>query len=223
MVDIFLLMLFIVLALLVLTIVFTIVIIKRHNVTLHFKEPVNNNFLYHKKKAKLHKDNEGQEFYKTLGKVNGKKYFPIPEDNKSVHLDAKGKKHVHGYISAHGEVVYALDYNTNLFVDETHIKKIQPFTSNQRALYINQERKAIEDAGFNWKQNLPFIIGGLVLVIVIIVATVAFSDMYTNHQTLTETQLKITEKQGEIANVYERLESDIQEIKNEVIDEGVSG
>ena len=205
-----------VLALVVLVLVIFIIDTKKNNITLHLKEPVNNNFLYHKRKARVKKDNEGQELFKATKAINGKKYFPIPEDNKSTHLDAKGKKHVNGYISAHGEVVYSIDNNTNLFVDEEFIKEIQPFTSNQRALYINQERKAQEDAGKGWKQNIALIASGFVLVVILVISAVIFKQLYDGNKDVQEINLQITEKQLEIIDAYTSIDDGIQEIKAEI-------
>lgn len=202
--------------LIVLVLVLLIIDLKKNNTTLHFKEPVNNNFLYHKRKACMKKDSEGQELFKATKKINGKKYFPIPEDNKSTHLDAKGKKHVYGYISAHGEVVYAIDDNTDLFVDEAFIKAIQPFTSNQRALYINQERKAQEDSGKGWKQNIALIASGFVLVVILVISAVIFKQIYDGNKDLSEVNLQITSKQLEIIDSYSEINDGIQEIKSEL-------
>lgn len=197
--------------------------IRRHNITMHLKEPVNDNFIYHKQKARLMVDSEGQEFYKTLKKINGKKYFPIPQSNKSVHVDSKGKKHVFGYLSPHGEVVYAIDDNENLFTDKKYVEKLQPFTSNQRALFVSQYKKSLEDAGFNWRQNLPIIVGAITLVIIMVISMVVVKDLYQNNQKLTDKQLEITDKQGEILTKYVEIEQGIQEIKQEVTQENDNG
>lgn len=210
-----------IIGLMLLGFVFMILSVRNNKITLHFKEPVNNNFLYHKRKARLAQDDDGQEFYKATKKINGKRYFPVPESSESVHLDEKGKKHVFGYISAHGEVVYSLDSNTKLFTDEETIQKIQPFTTNQRALYINQERKAREDAGFSWTKNLPLIISGFVLVVILVIAMIIFKNLYQDNKELAEINGRITSKQGEILDKYSEIEQGIQEIKDEIRTEKV--
>lgn len=187
-----------------------------NNITLHFKEPVNNNFLYHKRKARLTQDNEGQEFYKSTKKINGKRFFPIPESSESVHIDNKGKKHIFGYISAHGDVVYSLDKNTQIFTDEKLLKEIQPLTTNQRALYINQERKAREDAGFNWKQQMPLIVSGFVLIVILVLSMIIFRNLYQDNAELQKINRDITNKQGQILDKYVEIETGIQEIKQEI-------
>ena len=201
---------------LLITIFVIIAVAKRHNITMHLKEPVNNNFIYYKRKAKLMKDKEGQEFFKTLKEINGKKFFPIPQTNKCVHLDDKGKKHVFAYLSSHGEVVYSIDENSDLFTNKKYLEKLEPFTSNQRALFVNQYRKSLEDAGFNWKENLPLIVGAITLVVIMVMSMVVVKDLYSNNKKTQEQNLLITEKQGQIIDKYAEIEQGIQDIKQEV-------
>ncbi len=212
---IFAVLIMVLLALVILIIVL-LAAAKKHNITLHLKEPVNNNFIYYKRKAKLFKDKEGQEFYKTNKKINGKKFFPIPQTNKCIHLDDKGKKHVFCYVSGHGEIVYSIDENSDLFTSKQFLEKIEPFTSNQRALFVNQYRKSLEDAGFNWKENLPLIVGAITLVIIMVMSMVVVKDLYSNNKKTQEMNFKITEKQGEIIADYADINNGIQEIRQEL-------
>lgn len=194
---------------------FIVFVIRKHKETIHFKETVKGSFRWTTKKAKFMKDRDGMEWWKTLKKINGKKFFPVPP-SRSLILDGKGRKHAEAYLSQNGEIIWLEDPNSNVFEDPETIKKVQPITSNQRAIWLNQERKAVEDQGYRWKQNLPLIIGGAFALIVLVIGGLFISDQYEQSQKSQELNIQYMEVVKENAKIFERIHVDLQDLSQKI-------
>ena len=106
-----------------------------------------------------------------------------------------------------------------LFIkDENHcVAAIQPYTTNQRVLLVDQHDKAKADSGFDINAWIMPIVGVLGIVMLLVVAMMIF-DSYQEHQVkMQDSQLAIAEKLNSAAGGLSGVAGDIQQIKNEVL------
>lgn len=156
-----------------------------------------------------------------------------PEEAIEVHDGFIIKRSVTAYLTATGNFIYGIDESKiekipdnilDLSDPEERAKKItewekknlktayKPVTSNQRAFYINQQRKAdAEDIG--WTKHLGTIALSMAIIIVVVFAYLGFSESMDFLAEQEKAQQKYLELHRDIVGRYEGLYKDVQQFK----------
>jgi len=169
-------------------------------------------------KAKDYKDKDGGVYWKLLGEKKDSCLLEVPP-NESIEIDNKGKFYVIAYRSSTGDIIFSQD-KTNSF---DNIMDFQPLTSTQRVMLFNQYKKGAERRGKAWTDNLPMIVVGVQVLILIILLAVFIEDVAKPFITAKELQLQQQEISLEQTQILQEMKQDIQRIESNSANGEASG
>lgn len=101
-----------------------------------------------------------------------RKTAPVPPPD-ALELTDKGKYYAEAYLTPQGEFYY-LKATGDFNPEEP---KLQPITTNQRSVYVNQWRKAEERRSAKWTNYLMPIGGGLMILMVFVMLLLFWGDI----------------------------------------------
>ena len=119
-------------------------------------------------RAKIKKDKDKIEYLGLYGKFNHLKGFPLPPENVIDYDPHKKKKVIECYYSADKGIVY--------ITDENEVNGFEPFTTKQRAMMVNQLFKKEARKIRKWTDNIPMIVGGITLVLILTVLLIFWGE-----------------------------------------------
>lgn len=155
-------------------------------------------------------DKDGVTWWKLFNEGNPeRKYIPVPPSS-AIELTNRGKKCVDCYRTETGEIVFIKDTT-----DGDKFADLQPFTTKQRLILINNVRKAQERRGHSWKEYIPTIAGLGACVIIVLALMVFWGDIakpVLEAKALDQTNLEI---QRENLNIMKEIKQSIQKIEAE--------
>lgn len=208
---------------------------KKHKFDICAKEVLKNGFIVHITKAKIWKDKDGIEFLRLRKKINGKRVFAQMPDKEFLTQQENGRKYLTLYILPTMETSWQKDDSKNKKAeikagkgqiavqdDKNYefVQSVSPYTTNQRSMLVSQHKKMIQDAGAGgWKQHLALIIGIVGIIIMLVIGLLIYDSWSENQAKWYEAQKEIVGKQYEMAKVYEKMDQNIQEIKNSLTEE----
>ena len=153
-------------------------------------------------RAKITKDKNGIEIFYIKGHGFNTK-LPVPPPD-AIEINNKGRFCIEAYYTEDGAFVYLK--NTDIKdAKEGSIEGFEPLTTNQRSFLVDQATKSAQDKGFDWKQNLPVIASGLVLIIIFVIALSFWGDVM-------QPVLDFAENQADIAQIQSDMMEKLQEI-----------
>lgn len=164
---------------------------------------------------------------------------PIPPED-AIDTDSKGKRVVEAYLFATDQIVYVNDTpKTKIIPQEIFnitdkarrnelmrewIKEnkvtypLEPFTTNQRSILINQIHKAQTRKRFKWQDHVPVMVSVTALVILIFGLFIFWGDIAKPVLDSKQMTVEIVKTMQEIQNTNLQIKNDIQVIKSNDVD-----
>jgi hypothetical protein len=153
-------------------------------------------------------DSDGVKWYSLRGgKLFGKREkIPVaPAD--CIELNGSGQACLTAYRTSDGEYRYGADNTDTSFAGGE-----KPFPTSQRALLVNQIRKAEEEKGFSILTHLPLLAGIAMVLIVFLMAFIFWDDVTKPSITFSENFVKLSEQMNGIAQAQRDTALRIQSI-----------
>jgi len=117
-----------------------------------------------------------------------------------------------------GKFVYLRDNNTK------GIDTLEPFTTNQRALLVDQYAKADEDLGQGFfSKHAALVVGAFAIVIFLVIGLMILDSWNENQEKFWEHEEKFYNAQKEASQNYGSMWTDIQQLKGEMTPKGNNG
>lgn len=163
-------------------------------------------------RARDFKDKEGVSWWK-LQKEKNKllRLIPIPPSG-AIELDKKGRKCIEAYRLETGEIVYIEDRNTEQKID---LEALQPLTTKQRLILINNIERAQKRRGKTLLENLPMLVGIGAIVVLIIALLVFWGDLAKPVLEARTQQIVMQELQKEQLEIIKDIKGGVQRIEGE--------
>lgn len=156
--------------------------------------------------------------------------LPVPPED-AVHLDMKGKKVVEAYLFGTGQFVYTADrpktriipqdiFNITDKVRRSELMRewiaehqvsypLEPFTTNQRSILINQIHKAQTRKRFKWQDHIPTMVSVTAMVMIVFGLMIFWGD-------IAKPALESKEMSREIVGMMKQIQETNLQIKNDV-------
>jgi len=163
-------------------------------------------------KAKDHKDKKGNWYWKLKKeKDKEKRLIPVPP-SAAIELNNKGQKCVEFYRVETGEVVFINDPTTDPVKD---CKDLQPLTTKQRSILIDNVVRAEQRKTKTWTENLPMIIGIGSLLILVVSLMIFWGDIAKPALDGKKLNLVVIETQKQSMEILKDLKYGIQTIEDQ--------
>lgn len=150
--------------------------------------------LIHDLKGRIKKDDEGIEFLRLSKKIGEIRDIPIPPKEVIDYNPKRKKKVVEAWYSEEEGIIYVKD--------EGLIEGLNPFTTKQRQMMVNQLHKKESRKSKRWQDHIPLIVGLTSLVIIVTVVLVFWGDAIAPINQAAETSAQALDKADQL---YERL------------------
>lgn len=191
-------------AIILILVIILVIDFLRYKHNFRIRKLTNNRVIIYDIKARIGKDQDGIDIWFIKGKGFRTK-LPVPPPN-AIEINDKGRFCVEAYYTEDGSFVFL----KNTDIDDAKsgdIEGFEPLTTNQRSFMVDQARKAQLDRGFDWKQNIPIIASGLVLIIIFVLALSFWGDVMQPVMDFSETQADIAKQQSDtIAKLQEIIQ-----------------
>jgi len=158
-------------------------------------------------RAKSFQTPEGVKYWKLL---KTRKTIPLPPP-EAIDLTKRGKFFVEVYKTENDQFYYLQDEGDF----DSEDPSFRPITTNQRASLANQIRKKFARRTQTWKDYLPQIASGLVLIMVFAMALIFWEDVTKPSLQFANTNSQIAQKQLETTELLKEIIEQKQILKSE--------
>jgi len=171
------------------------------------REVINGRVIVRDTRAREYKDKDGVSYWQL---IKGKKLIPLPP-SEAIEIDWRGKKCVDAKITETGEVIYLTDKGAK-------ISALEPLTTNQRIILIEQIKKAHEKKSKSWKDMLGQIVYVSALLILVVSLLIFYEDMGKPLLAAQDKQIALQTIYTEQLQILKEIKTDTQLIRGEVSD-----
>ena len=190
-------------------VIFIILDNKKYKHRVEIREVINGRKILRHCRARDFTDDDNGLWWRIKGEKRKEfRFLPIPA-SESIELDWKGRKCVTLYRDGNNSIKYVVDKTK----DMGKIEEFKPLTSAQRVILTGQIRKAETRGGKDWKDNIPLIVIGIQLVILIVVILVFMEDIAKPFIESKQLQVQQQELMLEQTELLKEIKSGVQSIK----------
>jgi len=203
--DIWWIMLFIILGVGVITIILIIVLSKMYNFRVRIREVTSKGTrLIHDTLARVGRDeNKIERLILMKPPLKSHKFLPLPPAGAIDYNPKKKKKVIEVWWTADKGYTYIKDTRTG-----KQVGGFEPLTTKQRAMMVSELIKIESRKGHKWTENLPLIIGGSILIILLVVMLIFWGEALTPMMELGDKLNAALDK----AAVIERINMGVQDV-----------